>query len=86
MFDTWCKRQSCLVQRILNLDAPCPVAFLLLLSAAAVKTEPGAGTAVTCGPSPPVAAPAPSSVHVASAATTVKQEQGADTLAHDLIK
>uniref|UniRef100_A0A4W6E7P8 YEATS domain-containing protein 2 n=1 Tax=Lates calcarifer TaxID=8187 RepID=A0A4W6E7P8_LATCA len=49
-------------------------------------TEPGAGTAVTAGPSPPVTAPVPTSVHVASAATTVKQEQGADnSTQHDLI-
>ncbi|XP_041804677.1 YEATS domain-containing protein 2 isoform X2 [Chelmon rostratus] len=54
----------------------------LALPLAQVKTEPGAGTA---GPSPPVTAPAPTSVHVASAATTVKQEQGADNSAHDLI-
>lgn len=53
-----------------------------LSAAATVKTEPGASTAVTAGPSPPVTAPA----HVASAATTVKQEQGADNAAHDLIK
>ncbi|XP_034558405.1 YEATS domain-containing protein 2 [Notolabrus celidotus] len=53
----------------------------LALPLAQVKTEPGAGTAVTAGPSPPVSAPA----HVASAATTVKQEQGADNTAHDLI-
>uniref|UniRef100_A0A3P8SNR6 YEATS domain-containing protein 2 n=1 Tax=Amphiprion percula TaxID=161767 RepID=A0A3P8SNR6_AMPPE len=59
--------------------------FLLSLSTATVKTEPGAGTAVTAGPSPPVTAPAPTSVHVASAATTVKQEQGADNSTHDLI-
>ncbi|XP_074544027.1 YEATS domain-containing protein 2 isoform X1 [Halichoeres trimaculatus] len=53
----------------------------LALPLAQVKTEPGASTAVTAGPSPPVTAPA----HVASAATTVKQEQGADNTAHDLI-
>uniref|UniRef100_A0A8C5GJ27 YEATS domain-containing protein 2 n=1 Tax=Gouania willdenowi TaxID=441366 RepID=A0A8C5GJ27_GOUWI len=47
----------------------------------AVKTEPGAFTA---GPSPPVTVPAPTSVQMASA-TSVKQEQGADTSAHDLI-
>uniref|UniRef100_A0A1A7YJJ0 YEATS domain-containing protein 2 n=1 Tax=Iconisemion striatum TaxID=60296 RepID=A0A1A7YJJ0_9TELE len=47
-----------------------------------VKTEPGA---VTAGPSPPATAAAPAPVHVASAATTVKQEQGADNSAHDLI-
>lgn len=47
-----------------------------------MKTEPCAGTAVTAGPSPPVTGP----VHVASAATTVKQEQGADHSTHDLIK
>lgn len=50
-------------------------------SATTVKTEPGVGTAVTAGPG---AVPAP--VHVASAATTVKQEQGAENSAHDLIK
>lgn len=55
-------------------------------SAATVKTEPGAGTAVTAGPSPPVTAPVPTSVHVASEATTVKQEQGAEHPANDLIK
>uniref|UniRef100_A0A4W6E6I2 YEATS domain-containing protein 2 n=1 Tax=Lates calcarifer TaxID=8187 RepID=A0A4W6E6I2_LATCA len=44
------------------------------------------GKAVTAGPSPPVTAPVPTSVHVASAATTVKQEQGADnSTQHDLI-
>ncbi|XP_078119789.1 YEATS domain-containing protein 2 isoform X1 [Sander vitreus] len=57
----------------------------LALPLAQVKTEPGASTAVTAGPSPTVTAPVPSSVHVASAATTVKQEQGADNSAHDLI-
>ncbi|XP_035525961.1 YEATS domain-containing protein 2 isoform X2 [Morone saxatilis] len=57
----------------------------LALPLAQVKTEPGAGTAVTAGTSPPVTAPVPTSVHVASAATTVKQEQGADNSAHDLI-
>eukprot|EP00064_Thunnus_orientalis_P011505 superscaffoldBa00001665_g11536 len=51
----------------------------------AMKTEPGAGTAVTAGPSPPVPAPVPTSVHVSTAATIVKQEQGADNSAHDLI-
>uniref|UniRef100_A0A3Q3GD84 YEATS domain-containing protein 2 n=1 Tax=Labrus bergylta TaxID=56723 RepID=A0A3Q3GD84_9LABR len=54
---------------------------LCSLSPYSVKTEPGAGTAVTAAPSPPVTAP----VHVASASTTVKQEQGADNAAHDLI-
>ncbi|XP_049888839.1 YEATS domain-containing protein 2 isoform X1 [Epinephelus moara] len=54
----------------------------LALPLAQVKTEPGASTAVTAGPSPPVTAPGPTSVH---AATTVKQEQGADNSAHDLI-
>ncbi|KAF3858354.1 hypothetical protein F7725_011555 [Dissostichus mawsoni] len=44
------------------------------------KTEPGAGTAVTAAPSPPATAPVPT-----SAATIVKQEQGADTSAHELI-
>lgn len=57
----------------------------LALPLAQVKTEPCAGTAVTAGPSPPVTAPVPTSVHVASAATTVKQEQGADNTAHDFI-
>ncbi|KAM6990276.1 LOW QUALITY PROTEIN: YEATS domain-containing protein 2 [Tautogolabrus adspersus] len=64
--------------------SPSPVSHAspsLALPLAQVKTEPGAGTAVTAGPSPPVTAP----VHVASAATTVKQEQGADNAAHDLI-
>lgn len=56
---------------------------MLALSAASVKTEPGAATA---GPSPPVASAAPALSHVASAATAVKQEQGADNAAHDLIK
>ncbi|XP_076601599.1 YEATS domain-containing protein 2 isoform X3 [Chaetodon auriga] len=54
----------------------------ILMPVGKVKTEPGAGTA---GPSPPVTTPAPTSAHVASAATTVKQEQGADNSAHDLI-
>ncbi|XP_041848439.1 YEATS domain-containing protein 2 isoform X2 [Melanotaenia boesemani] len=57
----------------------------LALPLAQVKTEPGAGTAVTAAPSPPVTAPAPTSAHVAPAATTVKQEQCADNSAHDLI-
>ncbi|XP_032388504.1 YEATS domain-containing protein 2 isoform X3 [Etheostoma spectabile] len=57
----------------------------ILMPVGKVKTEPGASTAVTAGPSPPVTAPVPSSVHVASTATTVKQEQGADNSAHDLI-
>uniref|UniRef100_A0A3B4XT65 YEATS domain-containing protein 2 n=1 Tax=Seriola lalandi dorsalis TaxID=1841481 RepID=A0A3B4XT65_SERLL len=57
----------------------------LALPLAQVKTEPGAGTAVTAGPSPPVTVPVPTTVHVASAATTVKQEQGADNSTHDLI-
>uniref|UniRef100_A0A3Q1GTG8 YEATS domain-containing protein 2 n=1 Tax=Acanthochromis polyacanthus TaxID=80966 RepID=A0A3Q1GTG8_9TELE len=57
----------------------------LTLPLAQVKTEPGAGTAVTAGPSPPVTALASTSVHVASTATTVKQEQGADNATHDLI-
>ncbi|XP_053294595.1 YEATS domain-containing protein 2 [Pleuronectes platessa] len=57
----------------------------LALPLAQVKTEPGASTAVTVGPSLPVTAPVPTSVHVASAATTVKQEQGADNSSHDLI-
>ncbi|XP_028327939.1 YEATS domain-containing protein 2 [Gouania willdenowi] len=53
----------------------------LLMPVGKVKTEPGAFTA---GPSPPVTVPAPTSVQMASA-TSVKQEQGADTSAHDLI-
>uniref|UniRef100_A0A8D0CNM4 YEATS domain-containing protein 2 n=2 Tax=Sander lucioperca TaxID=283035 RepID=A0A8D0CNM4_SANLU len=57
----------------------------ILMPVGKVKTEPGASTAVTAGSSPPVTAPVSSSVHVASAATTVKQEQGADNSAHDLI-
>ncbi|XP_029309858.1 YEATS domain-containing protein 2 isoform X2 [Cottoperca gobio] len=58
----------------------------LALPLAQVKTEPSASTAVTAGPSPPVTcAPLPTSVHVSSAATTVKQEQGTDNAAHDLI-
>ncbi|XP_022610692.1 YEATS domain-containing protein 2 [Seriola dumerili] len=57
----------------------------LALPLAQVKTEPGAGTAVTAGPSPPATVPVPTTVHVASAATTVKQEQGADNSTHDLI-
>ncbi|KAM6920788.1 YEATS domain-containing protein 2 [Lycodopsis pacificus] len=57
----------------------------LALPLAQVKTEPGASTAVTAGPSPPVTAPVATSVNVASAATTVKQEQGADNAAHDLV-
>ncbi|XP_063742700.1 YEATS domain-containing protein 2 isoform X2 [Eleginops maclovinus] len=52
----------------------------ILMPVGKVKTEPGAGTAVTAAPSPPVTAPVPT-----SAATIVKQEQGADTSAHDLI-
>ncbi|XP_070701697.1 YEATS domain-containing protein 2 [Pempheris klunzingeri] len=68
--------------------SPCPASQAspsLALPLAQVKTEPGAGTAVTAGPSPPVTAPVPTAVHVASAATTVKQEQGADNSTHDLI-
>uniref|UniRef100_A0A3B4XQF7 YEATS domain-containing protein 2 n=1 Tax=Seriola lalandi dorsalis TaxID=1841481 RepID=A0A3B4XQF7_SERLL len=57
----------------------------ILMPVGKVKTEPGAGTAVTAGPSPPVTVPVPTTVHVASAATTVKQEQGADNSTHDLI-
>ncbi|XP_044075077.1 YEATS domain-containing protein 2 isoform X3 [Siniperca chuatsi] len=57
----------------------------IIMPVGKVKTEPGAGTAVTAGPSPPVTAPVLTSVHVASAATTVKQEQGAENSAHDLI-
>lgn len=56
----------------------------LVLPLAQVKTEPGAGTTVTAV-TPPVTAPPPTSVHVASEATTVKQEQGADSAVHDLI-
>ncbi|XP_038129231.1 YEATS domain-containing protein 2 isoform X2 [Cyprinodon tularosa] len=52
---------------------------------AQVKTEPSSGPAVTAGPSTPVSMPAPLSSHVPSAAAAVKQEQGADTSAHDLI-
>ncbi|XP_051944078.1 YEATS domain-containing protein 2 isoform X2 [Hippocampus zosterae] len=55
----------------------------ILMPLGKVKTEPCAGTAVTAGPSPP--GPIPTSVHVLSAATTVKQEQGADHSTHDLI-
>uniref|UniRef100_A0A8C7WR27 YEATS domain-containing protein 2 n=1 Tax=Oryzias sinensis TaxID=183150 RepID=A0A8C7WR27_9TELE len=49
------------------------------------KKIPGACPSVSACPSPPVAAAAPTSVHVTSAATTVKQEQGAESAAHDLI-
>ncbi|XP_010793664.1 YEATS domain-containing protein 2 isoform X2 [Notothenia coriiceps] len=52
----------------------------ILMPVGKVKTEPGAGTAVTAAPSPPATAPVPT-----SAATIVKQEQGADTSAHELI-
>ncbi|XP_014840282.1 PREDICTED: YEATS domain-containing protein 2 isoform X1 [Poecilia mexicana] len=52
---------------------------------AQVKTEPSAGPAITAGPSTPVSTPAPPVAHVPSAVTAVKQEQGADTSAHDLI-
>ncbi|XP_032421821.1 YEATS domain-containing protein 2 [Xiphophorus hellerii] len=52
---------------------------------AQVKTEPSAGPAITAGPSTPVSTPAPPSAHVPCSATAVKQEQGADTSAHDLI-
>ncbi|KAM9790179.1 YEATS domain-containing protein 2 isoform 1-T1 [Syngnathus typhle] len=55
----------------------------ILMPLGKVKTEPGAGTAVTAGPSPPATASIPTSVHVPS--TTVKQEQGPDHLLHDLI-
>uniref|UniRef100_A0A8C6PS73 YEATS domain-containing protein 2 n=1 Tax=Nothobranchius furzeri TaxID=105023 RepID=A0A8C6PS73_NOTFU len=41
--------------------------------------------AVAAGPSPLATAAAPAPVHVASAATTVKQEQGTDNSAHCLI-
>uniref|UniRef100_A0AAX7UY53 YEATS domain-containing protein 2 n=1 Tax=Astatotilapia calliptera TaxID=8154 RepID=A0AAX7UY53_ASTCA len=57
-------------------------------SSSTTPGAPGAGASptVTAGPSPPVTTPAPaSSVHVASAATTVKQEQGAENSSHDLI-
>ncbi|XP_008332108.1 YEATS domain-containing protein 2 [Cynoglossus semilaevis] len=57
----------------------------LALPLAQVKTEPGTGTAVTAGPSPLGTNSVSSSVHVASAATTVKQEQGADNSSHELI-
>ncbi|XP_077415185.1 YEATS domain-containing protein 2 isoform X2 [Vanacampus margaritifer] len=57
----------------------------ILMPLGKVKTEPCAGTAVTAGPSPPATAPIPTSVHVPSASTTVKQEQGADHSTHDLI-
>ncbi|KAF6728496.1 YEATS domain-containing protein 2 [Oryzias melastigma] len=57
----------------------------LALPLAQVKTEPGACPSVSASPSPPVTAAAPSSVHVTSAATTVKQEQGAESTTHDLI-
>nr|XP_057922377.1 YEATS domain-containing protein 2 isoform X2 [Doryrhamphus excisus] len=53
----------------------------LALPLAQVKTEPCAGTAVTAGPSPPASTP----LHITSAATMVKQEQGADHSTHDLI-
>ncbi|XP_034051996.1 YEATS domain-containing protein 2 [Gymnodraco acuticeps] len=52
----------------------------ILMPVGKVKTEPGAGTAVTAAPSPPATAPVPT-----SAATIVKQEQGAETSAHELI-
>uniref|UniRef100_A0A8C2X419 YEATS domain-containing protein 2 n=1 Tax=Cyclopterus lumpus TaxID=8103 RepID=A0A8C2X419_CYCLU len=68
---------------IIEMNLSLTLSFLLSLPT--VKTEPGASTAVTAGPSPPVTAPVASSVNVASAATTVKQEQGADNSAHDLI-
>ncbi|XP_076000921.1 YEATS domain-containing protein 2 isoform X2 [Genypterus blacodes] len=57
----------------------------LALPLAQVKTEPGAGTPVTAIPSPPVMTPIPTSVHIASVATTVKQEQGADNSMHEFI-
>nr|XP_057922379.1 YEATS domain-containing protein 2 isoform X3 [Doryrhamphus excisus] len=53
----------------------------LLMPVGKVKTEPCAGTAVTAGPSPPASTP----LHITSAATMVKQEQGADHSTHDLI-
>ncbi|KAM8850068.1 YEATS domain-containing protein 2 isoform 2-T3 [Spinachia spinachia] len=52
------------------------------LPLAQVKTEPGSSTAVTAVPSPPVTAPVATCV---SGASAVKQEQGADNAAHDLI-
>ncbi|XP_077371677.1 YEATS domain-containing protein 2 isoform X2 [Festucalex cinctus] len=57
----------------------------ILMPLGKVKTEPCAGTAVTAGPSPPATAPIPTSVHIPSAATAVKQEQGADHSMPDLI-
>uniref|UniRef100_A0A087XK73 YEATS domain-containing protein 2 n=1 Tax=Poecilia formosa TaxID=48698 RepID=A0A087XK73_POEFO len=54
-------------------------------ASSSVKTEPSAGPAITAGPSTPVSTPAPPVAHVPSAVTAVKQEQGADTSAHDLI-
>ncbi|XP_029687030.1 YEATS domain-containing protein 2 isoform X3 [Takifugu rubripes] len=53
----------------------------ILMPVGKVKTEPGVGTAGPGPAGPPVPAPA----HVASAATTVKQEQGAENPAQDLI-
>ncbi|XP_061695686.1 YEATS domain-containing protein 2 isoform X2 [Syngnathoides biaculeatus] len=57
----------------------------ILMPVGKVKTEPCAGTAVTAGPSPPATAPVSTSVHIPSANTTVKQEQGTDHSTHDLI-
>ncbi|KAM9719912.1 YEATS domain-containing protein 2 isoform 1-T2 [Menidia menidia] len=59
----------------------------LALPLAQVKTEPGASRAISASPSPSVTGPAPTPVHASSSSTaaTVKQEQGADTSAHDLI-
>lgn len=68
-----------------SLNPPSQVPPSLVPPLAQVKTEPSVGPAVTAGPSTTVSAPAPPSVHVPSAATAVKQEQGADTSAHDLI-
>ncbi|XP_037314633.2 YEATS domain-containing protein 2 isoform X1 [Pungitius pungitius] len=65
--------------------SPCPARQASpspALPLAQVKTEPGSSTAVTAVPSPPVTAPVATCVSVASA---VKQEQGADNAAHDLI-
>ncbi|XP_011614731.2 YEATS domain-containing protein 2 isoform X2 [Takifugu rubripes] len=59
----------------------CQASPSLALPLAQVKTEPGVGTAGPGPAGPPVPAPA----HVASAATTVKQEQGAENPAQDLI-
>ncbi|XP_029380366.1 YEATS domain-containing protein 2 isoform X2 [Echeneis naucrates] len=57
----------------------------ILMPVGKVKTEPGVNTAVTAGTSPPATAPVATSVHIASATTTVKQEHVADNPTHDLI-